>query len=380
MTSRSLYIRLLKSLRRSIDPDAVDIDLTVLDQPVEDIVKWFERGLLWIDPELQRQYVWSDETASQLIESLILGMPVPPIITLLDQDRYLVIDGRQRIETLRRFLRDELRLRFLTFLTDLEGKTYSELPKAIRDRLRTRTLKLYVIRVFAPTEEMKLAVILEIFRRINMGSTPLPPLQAVVHTIRTPLASLVREVANSQALDSLLHFSEYERRNADNYVTALLIVAATADIVRTGDVRVRSWEDCVLMLTRRVDINYSYLRQLVYTTLRLMRALGLERKSFVRGHIRGTGGGGRMNKYVFYAVYTAFARLLHELSSRGSRDLDSVVYVVLNKSEKVRTAVHTVLRKYADSADKWFSLKSPERAAELVAELYREVKSALAST
>lgn len=62
-------------------------------------------------PSYQRNYVWDEEKATYFIESIFLGTEIPPIILYETEDGYEVIDGRQRYETILRFLRNELKLK-----------------------------------------------------------------------------------------------------------------------------------------------------------------------------------------------------------------------------------------------------------------------------
>ena len=74
------------------------------DYDVEGLVKRLERDDLLIPP-FQRNYVWKLKEASRFIESLLLGLPVPGVFLVREQDsnKLLVIDGQQRLKTLQFF-------------------------------------------------------------------------------------------------------------------------------------------------------------------------------------------------------------------------------------------------------------------------------------
>ena len=73
-------------------------------------------------PYFQRRYVWDGEKASYFIESILLGTEIPPIVLFDDGIKNEVIDGRQRYETIKRFLENKLALdaKGLKTLTNLE--------------------------------------------------------------------------------------------------------------------------------------------------------------------------------------------------------------------------------------------------------------------
>jgi len=62
-------------------------------------------------PEYQRNYVWNDEKATYFIESILLGTEIPPIIYFRNGEKIEIIDGRQRYETILRFIQDKFKLK-----------------------------------------------------------------------------------------------------------------------------------------------------------------------------------------------------------------------------------------------------------------------------
>ena len=75
-------------------------------------------------PYFQRNYVWDSEKASYFIESILLGTEIPPLVFFQTQSANEVIDGRQRYETIERFLNDRFLLNEsgLHCLKSLAGK------------------------------------------------------------------------------------------------------------------------------------------------------------------------------------------------------------------------------------------------------------------
>lgn len=120
--------------------DIIEIFKTHLkvDNSVKSIAHTFlnERYASRIDfaPYFQRKYVWDNEKASYFIESILLGTEIPPIVLFDDGKKNEVIDGRQRYETIKRFIENKLPLdiRGLKSLTSLDGKYYSDLPGEIK--------------------------------------------------------------------------------------------------------------------------------------------------------------------------------------------------------------------------------------------------------
>ncbi len=82
----------------------------------------YKKGKIDLQPEYQREYVWSQrpELPSRLIESLLLDIPIPPIYFAEMPDKRLeVIDGQQRLTTLMKFVNNEFVLRKLGCVSKL---------------------------------------------------------------------------------------------------------------------------------------------------------------------------------------------------------------------------------------------------------------------
>lgn len=117
-------------------------------------------------PEYQREFVWDEKRQSRLIESLILGLPIPSIFLAENEDgRLEIVDGSQRIRTISAFLTDELELRDLDKLKSLNRLKYSDLPESRKRKLNNTPLRMIVLSEQA-TDDVKN----DLFDRINRGS------------------------------------------------------------------------------------------------------------------------------------------------------------------------------------------------------------------
>lgn len=131
-------------------------------------------------PYFQRKYVWDAEKASYFIESILLGTEIPPIVLFDDGVKNEVIDGRQRYETLKRFLdnRIELNEKGLKSLTNLARLYFSGLPDEVKDNFKNtkiRILQFTIVNEPSLTLDQEDKVKKEIFRRYNSGIIALKP-------------------------------------------------------------------------------------------------------------------------------------------------------------------------------------------------------------
>lgn len=130
-------------------------------------------------PGLQRRYVWKQKQASRLIESFLIGLPVPPVYFYVERDtnRLLVIDGQQRLKSVFFFFeglfgengQDRVfRLNGLNENSSFAGKKYTDLDESIQRKLRFMTLRSFVVRQLNPDDDNS---IFHIFERLNTGGT-----------------------------------------------------------------------------------------------------------------------------------------------------------------------------------------------------------------
>jgi len=138
------------------------------------------KGKIDLNPEFQRNFVWSDAQKSLLIESMLLKIPLPAFYFAEDKKgRYQVVDGLQRLTVINQFLNNKFKLKKLQYLHHLEGKYFSiDLEKGITEkqalqepydsRVEGTQLNINVIEASSP-----LKVKYDIFYRINTGGRPL---------------------------------------------------------------------------------------------------------------------------------------------------------------------------------------------------------------
>lgn len=177
-----------QNIRYDIMPYPADYTLRVIYE------KW-QSGQIVI-PDFQRNYVWNQTQASRLIESFLLGLPVPQVFLYRDRSdpELTVIDGQQRLGAIARFYEGRFRLRGVNSLWN--GRAYEELIEYDREILDDATLRAIIIRQIRPDAYSSAY---QIFHRLNTGGTPLNDME------------IRRAIFRGEANDFLLRLNE----NAD---------------------------------------------------------------------------------------------------------------------------------------------------------------------
>lgn len=128
-------------------------------------------------PDFQRQYVWPIKKASKLVESFLLGLPVPQVFLYQEasQRDLLVVDGQQRLLSSYFFLRgtwvdDITPFRLHGVKGKWEGKTFEELDEGDKRRLRNYILRATIFEQIDPADNKS---VYEIFERLNTGGMAL---------------------------------------------------------------------------------------------------------------------------------------------------------------------------------------------------------------
>jgi uncharacterized protein with ParB-like and HNH nuclease domain len=146
------------------------------ERTVEDIfIGTTYRPYIIENPIYQRNYVWTVEKATRLIDSLLLGITIPPIIFFESNEKKEIIDGRQRFETIERFINDKFSLRRKSLalkLQHLSAKKFSKLSEEEQESINEFPIRIIKFQVHGnPTEEELYKLKIEIFKRYNTGIT-----------------------------------------------------------------------------------------------------------------------------------------------------------------------------------------------------------------
>ena len=166
------------------------------DPTLEVLLMRWQRAEIQI-PKFQRGWVWSHTQASQLIESFLLGLPVPGVFLYREQktQQLLVIDGQQRLRAIWGFFEGHLPNVSDFYLRDVdarwEGKTYENLDELDRIRFRDAVLRAIIVEQTIPDDDSS---VYHIFERLNTGGTHLNPQEVRNSAAHGAFNELIKEL------------------------------------------------------------------------------------------------------------------------------------------------------------------------------------------
>lgn len=189
-----------------------------LDMSFGELMNLYQDGDLFITPEYQRVFRWSDFQQTRFIESVLLGIPIPPIFVAEDDDgKWEVVDGLQRISTIFSFfgLLEDLPEKNNSILTrgemvkELEGIDINSIPI----KLKT-TIKRAVCRVEIVKWDSLADIRYELFNRLNTGASPLSDQEirnCIFRAYDVDLNQVLRDAAALPELNELISPSESKK-------------------------------------------------------------------------------------------------------------------------------------------------------------------------
>lgn len=134
---------------------------------IDNIFKRLKENEIRLDGYFQRKSnLWADDIKSRLIETIILNMPIPPLFfDVTNDDRWLIVDGLQRVSAINAFYRDELTLINLDYIPELQGKKFSDLDRQYKRKFEEKQLSYFAIYPGTPK-----SVRYKIFKNINVSA------------------------------------------------------------------------------------------------------------------------------------------------------------------------------------------------------------------
>lgn len=202
------------TITEPFNPNDIDVDISTVNLGY--LIEQLENDEIELKPDYQRASdVWDETKKSRLIESILLGLPLPSFYFSEDvvSQKLSIVDGLQRICAIRDFVlekKNPLKLQNLQFLLSFNGKTFADLARPEIKRIRSLKITMNTLRKDTPGD-----VKYVIFQRVNTAGVPLTP-QEMRHALNQgPAAVFIKELAETDSFRQATNFSVRTKRMQD---------------------------------------------------------------------------------------------------------------------------------------------------------------------
>jgi hypothetical protein len=208
MISSEALLQEVEAARNSLNTDRLDMSFG-------EIMSMYENGEMIINPEFQRFYRWNDYQQTRFVESILLGIPVPPIFVAEDENgRWELVDGLQRLSTVFSFFgilkntieKNNWMLQDGELINGLEKYSCKELPLKLQFNIKRATCRVEIIRW-----NSKYDLRFELFNRLNTGGSPLTNQEirnCIYRGISSEFNNFLKELSKNEKFIALINPNE----------------------------------------------------------------------------------------------------------------------------------------------------------------------------
>jgi hypothetical protein len=208
------------SLVAQLDQQRRKVDFDTYDIIVQQLITMVESGAIDVAPIYQRQFRWDNVRRSHLIESVLLGVPVPSLFMAANRDgTWELVDGVQRLSTLIQFagtpearaklmLKEPLALEGLEKLNEFNGLAFEDLPDSLKLHFKNRPIKVITL-----SDKSDLILRFDLFERLNTGGIALTNQEIRACIYRGAFNSFLEEMAGEPNFKVVVRLTEKQERD-----------------------------------------------------------------------------------------------------------------------------------------------------------------------
>ena len=210
------------------------------DYSVQYIYDLIKKGKIILEVPFQRKQIWKTDKASSLVESIIMNVPIPPLYFAEEENgNWLVLDGLQRLSSIRNFYDNEFALTKLEVLTELNKMKYKDLPPKSKSLLDDGMLRVNVIK-----KDSHRDIKYDIFMRLNRGAVTLNYQELRNCMYRGNLNDAAKELCkeNTDFLKILKQKAPHQRYLDVEFIIRYFAMSDNIAIDENGDVYIEGYK------------------------------------------------------------------------------------------------------------------------------------------
>ena len=202
----------INTVRKNVKYDTKEYTLEYLHSKFNRMTEDEKQTEIFI-PFYQRKFVWDQKRQSKFIESILLGLPIPPMyFAEMDEGVLEVIDGSQRIRTIDAFLSDNLKLKGLEKLDILNGLSFNDFSSARKRKINNVSLRSVVV---TDIEKDTMNIRHMIFERLNTGGEILKKMEVTKGATAGKFIHFIyKDCADNSIFNKLSNFTKQDQLRA----------------------------------------------------------------------------------------------------------------------------------------------------------------------
>ena len=331
----------LELARQEIKTDAYPISIS-------EVINNFKEGEIKLDPAFQRLFRWDDHQKTKLIESILIGIPIPEIFVAQKPDgTWHVVDGVQRLSTIFQLVgvlagKEELVMTNCKYIPSLEGKKWSDLSIITQREFRKSKLKFNIISTQSSDEAQY-----ELFQRLNTGGTHLEDQEVrncLILMLSPEFYNLINELKNYPNFKECLKLKESYFEKEFHMELILRMFIGYANITKYdehGPLSNILLSEFLDKETINLIKNYPFedFSDVFKRTFdKLNSCLGQE--TFMKYSVEKDAFYGSFNVSMFELITTGISTNINEIQDIGNSDLVAKIKSIYSEQEAVELLTH----------------------------------------
>lgn len=264
----------IEEQRNSLSTDRMDMSFG-------EILSMYEREEIVIDPDFQRLFRWDIYQQTRFIESILLGIPIPPIFVAEDSEgRWELVDGLQRTSTILSFFgilqtipeKNNWELMEGERIPSMEGFSINTIPNKLKLNIKRSTCRIEIIR-WNSNYDLRF----ELFNRLNTGGTPLTPQEirnCIYRGISTKFNDFLQKLANTNNFKKLISLSTKQEEELYNEELVLRFFSLFSSDVNVKSSIAQHMTNYMRDAVNNENYNYQELESKFHEVINILKPYG----------------------------------------------------------------------------------------------------------
>lgn len=251
-----------------------------LDMSFGEIMSMYEKNEIIINPNFQRLYRWTDFQKTRFIESILIGIPIPPIFVAEDKDgRWELVDGLQRLSTILSFFgilktlpeKNNWILGDGDLIRELDGYSCADLPLKTQLNIKRSSCRVEIVKW-----NSKYDLRFELFNRLNTGGSPLTNQEirnSLFREISSDFNDFLKELANNKEFIEIINVpkKQIDELYLEELVLRFMSLYKNKSINKSI---AQHMTDFMRISVENKEFNYELYRQVFNKTVNILKPLG----------------------------------------------------------------------------------------------------------